>query len=129
MMPAEASATAAIACTGASMSDDSRHAESPHSSEWRPSPAMKRRRVAVVVAITAEMILVEFQPRIPGPDFRHLGALLLGAVEGILVDWALDTLTRRLGKAKPGLVLLTLCGAIILGIAHLFLPESLTCLF
>ena len=55
--------------------------------------------------------------------------MLGGTVEGILAGWALDTLMRRLRKPKPGLVLLTLCGAIILGIAHLFLPESLTCLF
>ena len=91
---------------------------------------MRRRRtlriaVAVVVGITAESILVEFQPlmlRIPE------GALLGGIVDGVLAVWALDTLMRRLRKPEPGIILLTVSGAIILGIAHLLwsLPELLS---
>src|SRR6267143_2520192 len=99
-----AGATAAITCTGASMSAGSRHTESQHPSGWQPIPAMRRRRrygiaVAVVVGITAATILVEFQAlRFPE---EYLGAMLVGTVEGILAGWALDTLTRRLANPSP----------------------------
>jgi hypothetical protein len=71
-----------------------------------------------------EVILVEFQAlRFPEED---LGAMFAGTVEGILAGWALDTLTRRLRKPKPGIILLTLSGAIILEIVHL-LYQSVWC--
>jgi hypothetical protein len=76
---------------------------------------MRRRRrygiaVAVVVGITAKTIIVESQGAFPGSRDVLFG----GTVEGVLAGWALDTLTRRLRKPKPGLVLLMLSGAIIL---------------
>ena len=75
--------------------------------------------VAVVVAITAETILVDlFQPLMLRTE-SSLGAMLVGTVDGVLAVWALDTLMRRLRKPEPGIILLTVSGAIILAIAHL----------
>ena len=84
--------------------------------------------VAVVVAITAETILVDlFQPLMLRTE-SSLGAMLVGTVDGVLAVWALDTLMRRLRKPEPGIILFTVSGAIILGIAHLLwsLPELLS---
>jgi hypothetical protein len=83
--------------------------------------------VAVIVGIAAEMIIVKFEVPFPGPPERYLGAVLFGALEGISAGWALGTLTRKLRKPKPGIILLTLSGAIILEIVHL-LYQLLWCL-